>query len=66
MKQLHNFVGNCLQVKNIYGNHVMCLSKTAYNSLSHNQKNLINKACSGGIAIINYSTIEKTRGGSVR
>jgi len=66
MKQLHLFCGNCLQVNNIHGQGVLCLSKIAYNSLSRHQIDQIEQCCRGGISITDYSTIEKTAGGSVR
>jgi len=66
IEQLNNFVGNSLQIKNIYGVSVMCLSETAYKSLSDDQKKVLMKACPGGFAIVDYSVIEKARGGSVR
>lgn len=65
-KQMTNYCANCLQVTNRKNQQVLCLSKTAYDAYTNQQKTLLESFCNGGFAVIDYSTIEYLGGGSVR
>ena len=62
--QLHCFAGNMLQVKNTKGEKLLLLSKTAYDSLRKEQKQLLEAYST--LLPIAIPTIEEVEGGSVR
>jgi hypothetical protein len=64
--QLHNFCGNCLQVRNKFNGFVLCLSKKAYESFYPEQLKLLKSYCSGGLVVVEYSLLEHFGGGSIR
>lgn len=63
-EQLHSFAGNMLQVKNRKGEKFLIMSKTAFDSLRKEQKEML-KAYSTLLPIA-VPTIEEVEGGSVR
>ncbi|CAF3229244.1 unnamed protein product [Rotaria socialis] len=65
LEQLKNFAGNMLEVKNKQGDYLLAMSKTAYDSLTNEQKNLI-EATNTKLIYFDVSTIEQCGGGSVR
>ncbi|MDR3652701.1 MAG: arginine deiminase-related protein [Paludibacter sp.] len=63
-EQMHHFAGNMLQVKNIAGKRYLCMSQSAYDSLTEHQ---IERFTSyNELIVIPIPTIEKVGGGSVR
>lgn len=64
MDQMYAFAGNMLEVINNEGESVLVMSKTAYNSLSENQKSRIEKYSK--LLWTHIPTIEKYGGGSIR
>ncbi|MET3980120.1 hypothetical protein ABIB62_002539 [Mucilaginibacter sp. UYP25] len=62
--QMNNFAGNMLEVKNNDGGTLIVMSRTAYNSLSAEQKNTLEKY--GKLIYADINTIETNGGGSVR
>lgn len=64
LKQVYAFAGNMLQVKNKSGEHFTILSKTAFDSLTENQKQTLEKHTK--LLPVNINTIETIGGGSVR
>ncbi|CAF2081468.1 unnamed protein product [Rotaria magnacalcarata] len=65
LEQLKNFAGNMLEVKNKQGDYLLAMSKAAYDSLTNEQKNLI-EATNTKLICFDVSTIEQCGGGSVR
>lgn len=63
-KQMHQFAGNMLQVKNTDGKSFLVMSKAAYNSLTSEQLDAIGKYTE--IIYADLSTIEENGGGSAR
>lgn len=64
LDQLRSFMGNCIEVQNRDGDHLLVLSATAYSALKEEQKHRLSKFVAPlPIAI---PTIEKYGGGSVR
>lgn len=63
-KQMHSFAGNMLQVENAEGQKFLILSKTAYSSLSEEQKARILPY--NQMIPVEIPTIEKIGGGSAR
>ncbi len=64
MDQMYAFAGNMLEVINNKGESVLVMSKTAFNSLSENQKSRIAKYSK--LLWAHIPTIEKYGGGSIR
>lgn len=64
LKQMGQFAGNMLEVKNTLGKRYLCMSQTAYNSLDENQKQQLSAKTS--LLPIPIPNIEKFGGGSVR
>ncbi len=62
--QLEHFTGNILQLKNKNGTSFIILSQTAFNALTHDQKERLQQY--GKLLPFNVDTIEKVSGGSVR
>jgi hypothetical protein len=62
--QMHSFAGNMLQVKNNKNEKFLIMSQTAYNSLTNEQKEML-EAYSALLPIA-VPTIEEVEGGSVR
>ncbi|MBX2845838.1 MAG: amidinotransferase, partial [Saprospiraceae bacterium] len=62
--QVNQFAGNMLQVENETGEKFLVMSEAAYNALTKNQLDQINKYCTPLVAAI--PTIEQYGGGSVR
>ncbi|CAF4904022.1 unnamed protein product, partial [Rotaria socialis] len=54
-----------LEVKNKQGDYLLAMSKTAYDSLTNEQKNVI-EATNTKLIYFDVSTIEQCGGGSVR
>lgn len=63
-EQMNQFAGNMLEVKNKAGETLIVMSKTAYKSLTDEQKNILTKF--GKLVFSDISTIEKNGGGSAR
>ena len=63
-KQLENFAGNMLELENNLGESILVMSKSAKDSLTDEQKKIINKYSK--IVSCNINTIEECGGGSVR
>jgi hypothetical protein len=64
LDQMHCFAGNMLQVKNSRGETFLVLSKTAYDSLKKEQKQMLEAYST--LLPIAVPTIEEVEGGSVR
>ncbi|OEK03790.1 hypothetical protein BFP97_08315 [Roseivirga sp. 4D4] len=64
MDQMYAFAGNMLEVLDGEGNSVLVMSSTAFNSLSEDQKDTIQRYSK--ILSVDIPTIEKYGGGSVR
>jgi len=64
LKQVHAFAGNMLQVKNAKGEKFTVLSKSAYNSLTNEQKHILHQHST--LLPVDINTIETIGGGSVR
>ncbi|QEC70214.1 amidinotransferase [Panacibacter ginsenosidivorans] len=64
LKQVHAFAGNMLQVKNTKGEKFTILSKSAYNSLTKEQKNILQHHTT--LLPVDITTIETIGGGSTR
>lgn len=64
LKQVHAFAGNMLQVKNAKGEKFTILSKSAFNSLTKEQKDILQTHSS--LLPIDITTIETIGGGSTR
>lgn len=64
LAQVHAFAGNMLQTRNNKGEKFTILSKTAYNSLNAEQKNILSQHTT--LLPIDINTIETVGGGSVR
>ena len=64
LDQVESFAGNMLQVKNIEGKRYLVMSQNAFNCLTQEQKEIINKHTF--IITADIPTIEKYGGGSVR
>jgi hypothetical protein len=64
LQQVHAFAGNMLQVKNAKGEKFTILSKSAYNSLTNEQKNILQTHST--LLPIDITTIETIGGGSTR
>jgi hypothetical protein len=64
LKQMGQFAGNMLEVKDIRGNRHLCMSQTAYESLDEHQKQQL--SAKTNILAIPIPNIEKFGGGSVR
>lgn len=64
LKQVYAFAGNMLQVKNKNGERFTILSKTAFESLTDEQKQTLEKHTK--LLPVNINTIETIGGGSVR
>lgn len=62
--QMNHFAGNMLEVKNNDGGTLIVMSQTAFNSLSAEQKNILEKY--GKLIYANIDTIETNGGGSAR
>ncbi len=65
MKQVENFAGNVLELKNKDGESVLVLSESAYNILNESQKETIHSSFDR-LVIPSIPTIEKNGGGSAR
>lgn len=63
-EQLNNFAGNMLELKDDLGNAIIVLSASANNSLTTNQRAMLN--ASGKLLPVNINTIETVGGGSAR
>lgn len=63
-KQMHNFAGNMLQVRNSKNQSFLVLSKSAYDSLDEKQINQLKSY--NELIVVPVPTIEKYGGGSVR
>lgn len=63
-EQMHAFAGNMLQLANASGQRFLVLSRTAYNALSDEQKNVLESF--NELIICDVPTIEHIGGGSVR
>ena len=63
-EQMHAFPGNMLEVKNKKGENVLVLSQNAFNSLSMEQKELLETYAK--LLPVAVPTIEQVEGGSVR
>lgn len=63
-EQMHAFAGNMLEVKNKKGENVLVLSQNAFNSLSMEQKELLETYAK--LLPVAVPTIEQVEGGSVR
>ncbi len=63
-EQIHAFAGNMLQIQNSKGEKFLLLSKTAFDSLRKEQKQMLEAYCK--LLPIPIPTIENTEGGSVR
>ena len=63
-KQVRNYAGNMLQVKNAQGEKFTILSKSAFKSLTKEQKRIL--AIHTTLLPIDINTIETVGGGSVR
>ncbi len=63
-KQVENFLGNAIELKNKDGVSILIMSSTAYNILTEKQKNIIEKY--SVILPVDVKTIEKYGGGSAR
>jgi hypothetical protein len=59
------FAGNMLEIQNKQGQYLLVMSKTAYDSLNNQQRNLIEKT-NTKLIYFDVSTIEQCGGGSVR
>lgn len=64
LQQLENFAGNMLCLKNKKNEHILVLSQTAYQSLTAEQLQTLNK--NHQLLVIPIPNIEKIGGGSVR
>ena len=64
MKQVRAFAGNMLQVKNAKGEKFTILSKSAYNSLTKEQKDILQHHTT--LLPMDITTIETIGGGSTR
>lgn len=64
LKQVHAFAGNMLQVKNAKGEKFTILSKSAFNSLTKEQKNILQHHTT--LLPMDITTIETIGGGSTR
>ena len=64
LKQVHEFAGNMLQVKNVKGEKFTILSKSAYNSLTKEQRDILQTHST--LLPIDITTIETIGGGSTR
>ncbi|WP_233138193.1 citrulline utilization hydrolase CtlX [Mucilaginibacter sp. MD40] len=62
--QMNHFAGNMLEVKNTSGDTLIVMSKAAFDSLSNEKKNALEKY--GKLVYANISTIETNGGGSAR
>ncbi|CAF4222897.1 unnamed protein product [Rotaria sordida] len=65
LEQMKYFAGNMLEIQNKQGHYLLVMSKTAYNSLNDEQRNLIEKT-NTLLIYFDVSTIEQCGGGSVR
>lgn len=63
-EQMHAFAGNMLEVKNKKGENILVLSQNAFNSLSIEQKELLETYAK--LLPVAVPTIEQVEGGSVR
>lgn len=63
-EQMHAFAGNMLEVKNKKGENILALSQNAFNSLSMEQKELLETYAK--LLPVAVPTIEQVEGGSVR
>jgi hypothetical protein len=64
LKQVHSFAGNMLQVKNTNGEKFTILSKSAYNSLTNEQRDILQTHST--LLPVDITTIETIGGGSTR
>ena len=64
-EQVKHFAGNMLEIQNKQGQYLLVMSKTAYNSLTDEQRNLIEKT-NTRLVYFDVSIIEQCGGGSVR
>jgi hypothetical protein len=65
MEQMNQFAGNMLEVQNKQGHLLLVMSKTAYDSLTNEQRSTIEKT-NTKLVYFDISTIEQCGGGSVR
>ena len=65
MEQMSQFAGNMLEVQNKQGELLLAMSKTAYDSLTNEQRSTIEKT-NTKLVYFDISTIEQCGGGSVR
>jgi hypothetical protein len=63
-RQMHSFAGNMLELKNIHGENLIVLSRTAMDSLQQTQIDDLKKH--GILLTVDISLIEQVNGGSVR
>jgi len=63
-KQMHSFAGNMLELKNDSDKHYLVLSQTAFDSLTNEQREILNNYTE--LLPVSIPTIEYTEGGSVR
>lgn len=64
LDQMNAFAGNMLEVKNSLGKRFLCMSQTAYNALTKNQKAVLESKTT--LLPLPIPNIEKYGGGSVR
>ncbi|CAF3533983.1 unnamed protein product [Adineta steineri] len=64
-EQMNQFAGNMLEIRNKQGEYLLVMSKTAYNSLTNQQRNIIEET-NTKLVYFDISTIEQCGGGSVR
>ncbi len=65
IEQMKQFAGNMLEIQNKQGQYLLVMSKTAYDSLTNEQRNFIEKT-NTKLVYFDISTIEQCGGGSVR
>ncbi len=65
LEQMKHFAGNMLEIRNKQGEYLLVMSKTAYDSLTNEQRNSI-KQTNTKLIYFDISTIEQCGGGSVR
>lgn len=64
-EQMNHFAGNMLEIQTKQGEYLLVMSKTAYDSLNDEQRNIIEQT-NTKIVYFDVSTIEQCGGGSVR
>ncbi|CAF1015847.1 unnamed protein product [Adineta steineri] len=64
-EQMNQFAGNMLEIRNKQGEYLLVMSKSAYDSLTNQQRNMIEET-NTKLVYFDISTIEQCGGGSVR